>query len=91
MSGCDTGSGGTGEDFGLLNRAFLATGAEKVVSSLWSVDDAATADLLTTFIEARQSGLGEAAALRQAMLQTRESYPDPYYWASFTLTGQPAQ
>ena len=31
----------------------------------------------------------EADALREAMLATRDRYPDAYFWASFVLTGLP--
>ncbi|MCB9451161.1 MAG: tetratricopeptide repeat protein [Anaerolineaceae bacterium] len=89
LSGCETGSGGDGEDFGLLNRAFFAAGAEKVVSSLWQVDDAATATLLVAYMRARATHLNDAEALRDAMLETRERYPQVYYWASFALNGLP--
>jgi tetratricopeptide (TPR) repeat protein len=89
LSGCDTGSGGSGEDFGLFNRAFLTAGAQQIVASLWSVDEQATADLLTAFIQAWKNGVREDEALQQAMLATRQRYPEPYYWASFVLTGQP--
>jgi len=60
-----------------------------VVASLWRVDDAATAELLTTFIEVRTETGNDAEALRTAMLATRESHPEPYYWASFVLNGLP--
>jgi len=89
LSGCETASGGKGEDFGLLSRAFFAAGAPRVVASLWRVDDAATAELLTTFIEVRTETGNDAEALRTAMLATRESHPEPYYWASFVLNGLP--
>ena len=34
-------------------------------------------------------GQNPADALRQAMVSLRESYPHPYYWAPFVLTGRP--
>ncbi|MDX2240704.1 MAG: hypothetical protein NW224_08485 [Leptolyngbyaceae cyanobacterium bins.302] len=30
----------------------------------------------------------KAQALRQAMLTTKQSYPDPLNWAAFTLIGE---
>jgi CHAT domain-containing protein len=89
LSGCETGTGGTGEDFGVLNRAFISQGADRVMASLWKVDDAATTELLTNFAQAREDGGTSAEALRAAMLVTRETYSDPYYWASFVLNGLP--
>jgi CHAT domain-containing protein len=90
LSGSETGSDGTGEDFALLNRAFLEVGADRVVASLWSVDDAATSELLTAFVAQRQNWDNDAEALRAAMLATRNNNPDPYFWASFVLTGLPS-
>ncbi|MBI1278213.1 MAG: CHAT domain-containing protein [Anaerolineaceae bacterium] len=91
LSGCDTGSSGNGEDFGLFNQAFLSAGAQKVISSLWGVDDKATSVLLTAFYRARSNGEHEtdSQALRSAMLQIKEmpEYSNPFFWASFVLTG----
>jgi CHAT domain-containing protein len=56
------------------------------------VDDEATAFLITTYM-AERAAVGnkgnEADALRAAMLATREKYPEPYFWASFVLSGLP--
>jgi CHAT domain-containing protein/Tfp pilus assembly protein PilF len=87
LSGCETSTGGSGEDFGLMNRAFFATGAQEVVASLWVVDDRASADLLVSFIENRETYDDDAEALRQAMLTVREQHPEPYFWASFVING----
>jgi tetratricopeptide (TPR) repeat protein len=92
LSGCNTASGGNGEDFGVLTRAFFGAGAPRVVASLWSVDDEATAYLITTYMTERAAAGNtgnDADALRAAMLATREKYPEPYFWASFVLTGLP--
>jgi tetratricopeptide (TPR) repeat protein len=89
LSGCETASGGDGEDFGLMTRAFFAAGTPRVVASLWSVDDQATTDLLTTFMRERENYDNDADALRAAMLTTREQYAEPYFWASFVLSGLP--
>ncbi|MCA9892196.1 MAG: CHAT domain-containing protein [Anaerolineae bacterium] len=89
LSGCETGVLGTGNDFGQLNRAFLAAGAPRVIASLWTVDDMSTTELLTTYAGLRQTGLSDASALQQAIIQLRTEYSDPYYWAAFTLTGEP--
>ena len=89
LSGCNTASGGNGEDFGVLTRAFFAAGTPRVVASLWSVDDQATAFLITTYFAQRAKLDNDAEALRAAMLATRAKYPDPYFWASFVLSGLP--
>lgn len=89
LSGCETGTGGDGEDFGLLNRAFFGAGAPRVVASLWQVDDEATAVLLTAFYEKLETTDNYAEALQMAMLSTMEAYPNPFFWAPFVLTGVP--
>ncbi|MBI1278208.1 MAG: tetratricopeptide repeat protein [Anaerolineaceae bacterium] len=89
LSGCDTGSGGNGEDFGALSKAFMAAGAQQVVASLWSVDDNATSNLIATFMREWKTETNGADALRSAILETKVKYPEPYYWASFVLIGIP--
>jgi tetratricopeptide (TPR) repeat protein len=91
LSGCNTASGGSGENFGVMTRAFFAAGTPRVVASLWSVDDESTSLLITSFMAERKQGLSDAEALRKAMLITREKYPEPYYWASFVLSGLPGK
>ncbi len=88
MSACQTGLGKTfgGGIFGLA-RAWIHAGAAQVLASQWNVDDDATADLMTFFMEGLQKGDGSASAFRKAMLQTRAKHPDPALWASFNLFG----
>ncbi|MBL0086759.1 MAG: CHAT domain-containing protein [Ideonella sp.] len=61
--------------------------------SLWSVDDAATAALMTQFAQALSRPepyrYFPAEALRRAMLEVRRRRPDPAHWASFTTFGVP--
>ena len=91
LSACQTqlGTRSQGDDLVGLNRAFLYAGAPTVVASLWSVDDQATAGLMTAFYRHLRQGLGKAAALRAAQAEVRAEHPDPYYWAAFILTGDP--
>ena len=53
LSACQTGLGKEIKGEGLvgLTRAFMYAGAARVVVSLWSVNDKATADLMTMFYE----------------------------------------
>lgn len=90
LSACDTGQGEiTGDGVVGLSRSFIAGGVPSVLVSLWSVNDASTAQLMTEFYDQWQNqGVDKATALRNAMLKTRENYPNPYHWAAFTLIGE---
>src|SRR5262249_11105170 len=67
LSACQTGGGtlSRGEGVGGLARAFLYAGSKGVVCSLWSVDDASTADLMEALYGHLRDGKPAAEALRQ--------------------------
>lgn len=93
LSGCQTALGKEIKDEGLvgLARGFMHAGAPRVVASLWSVDDRATAELMKRFYTAMLSqGMRPAAALRAAKtgLHGEKGWAAPYYWAAFTLQGE---
>lgn len=89
LSACETQLGelSRGDELVGLTRAFFFAGTPTVVASLWSVDDEATAMLMERFYTHMKEGLGKAEALRQAQLDVRTKYPNPYYWAGFVLSG----
>ena len=90
LAACQTGTSRVepgDELFGLL-RGFLAAGAKSVAASLWAVDDAATATLMTHFYERLGQGASKAAALRAAQKATMQILPHPYHWAAFVLVGE---
>lgn len=70
-----------------LAQAFLAAGARRVVASQWSVSDASTSELVTTFLESIANSLQDshapsfASALHQAKQQIRRDkrWAAPYY------------
>ena len=89
LSACDTGRGTiTGDGVIGLSRSLITAGVPSLVVSLWSVPDAPTAELMVEFYEQLQQGQDKAQALRQAMLITKETHPDPRDWAAFTLIGE---
>ena len=94
LSACRTALGKEVRGEGLvgLTRAFMYAGSPRVVASLWRVDDAATAELMTRFY-AEMLGprkLRPAAALKEAQARVRSQsrWSDPYYWAGFVLQGE---
>jgi CHAT domain-containing protein len=89
LSACQTGLGKT-HDAGVvgLARAFQLAGVPRVVMSLWSVYDDATADLMRAFARNLRAH-PPAEALRLAMLEVRARRPDPAEWASFVIFGTP--
>jgi len=93
LSACQTALGKDirGEGMVGLNHAFMSAGSKSVVSSLWKVDDRATADLMRAFYESMlQRGMPPAAALRAAQLKMmqQEGTTAPYFWASFVIQGE---
>lgn len=90
LSACDTGIGPIGEE-GVENivNAFVEAGAQSVVSTLWEVEDHATAELMTNFYANLSRQEEKAEALRQAQLTMLKSGSPPYYWAGFELDGEP--
>jgi len=89
LSACDTGRGEiTGDGILGLSRSFIAAGSSSLLVSLWKVPDEPTGLLMQSFYQNLQDGLDKAQALRQAMLQTRQEYPNPFNWGAFTLIGE---
>jgi tetratricopeptide (TPR) repeat protein len=94
LSGCETGLGPVTQLEGTigLQRAFLARGAQRVLSSLWKVEDSATHQLMDRFYTNRlQPGATHAEALRRAQvsLSLEERFRHPRFWAAFQLFGAP--
>ena len=88
LSACDTGRGAiTGDGVVGLSRSFIAAGVPTVLVSLWAVPDAPTATLMTEFYQALQSGADKATALRQAILATKQQFPEIQAWGAFTAIG----
>jgi CHAT domain-containing protein/Tfp pilus assembly protein PilF len=93
LSACRTGLGKEirGEGLVGLTRGFMYAGAARVGTSLWNVDDAATAALMGRFYQAMlKDGELSAAALRTAQLyiMKQRRWQSPYYWAAFILQGE---
>jgi CHAT domain-containing protein/Tfp pilus assembly protein PilF len=92
LSACKTALGEeiSGEGLIGLTRGFIYAGANRVVASLWSVDDLATAELMTKFYANLEKGkMAPAAALRKAQIEMwrHQGWQFPYYWAAFQIQG----
>jgi CHAT domain-containing protein len=73
-------------------RGFMHAGAKRVISSLWNVNDKATAELMKRFYQGMLGNpqLTPSAALRQAQLAIwkETKWQAPYFWAPFVLQGE---
>ncbi len=90
LSACETGLNKVfaGDEILGLARGFLTAGAESLVLSLWTVNDAATARLMTAFYKSLQRGNGVAASLREAQLDFVREGVHPYFWSPFIAIGK---
>ena len=89
LSGCGTGLSvvTSGDELLGLVRGLLYSGTGAVLLTLWDVNDQSTAEFMKSFY-ARMAMTGDKSeALRQAVLELRDSYPDVYHWAPFVLVG----
>jgi CHAT domain len=82
--------GPVGEE-GVANivNAFVEAGAQTVVSTLWELEDHATAHLMTVFYDHLGRAEGKGQSLREAQLQMIASGDPPYFWAGFEVVGDP--
>lgn len=93
LSACQTALGKEirGEGLVGLTRGFMHAGASRVLASLWSVDDQATAELMGNFYRGMlRDKLSPAEALRKAQLEMAKKprYKSPHFWAGFSLQGE---
>jgi CHAT domain-containing protein/tetratricopeptide (TPR) repeat protein len=93
LSACNTGNGRLqlGEGIISIARGFFYAGVPGVVMTLWSVEDASSAQLMELFYKYLHKGLPKDEALRQAKLDflshcdQLETYP--YFWAGYVNIG----
>ena len=76
-----------------LARAFLHAGDRAVLATHWAVPSDATLKLVTRTLRERARGVGNAEALRRAMLplmngEDRLAFAHPSYWAPFMVVGE---
>lgn len=89
MSACQTAVGDDQAALGLAGIA-LKAGARSALATLWYVDDAATAELVTEFYrQLKINNISKAKALQRAQqhLIQQPRYQHPIFWAPFLLVG----
>lgn len=87
LSACETGLGFNstyGRSIG-LETAFKLAGVKSVMASLWEVPDDATSLLMRSFYSALAKGDYPQTALVKAQAEVAKQYPQPYYWAGFSI------
>jgi CHAT domain-containing protein/Tfp pilus assembly protein PilF len=93
LSACQTALGQEVRREGLigLTRGFMYAGAARVLASLWSVEDRATAKLMKSFYKyllVDELSAPEALRRAQSEMAAKPQYSSPYYWAGFSLQGE---
>lgn len=89
LSACESGMSGlfVGDETLGLVRGFLSAGARSMIVSLWTVNDAAAAELMLVMYASIENGNSPAAALRAAQLSFIERGEHPYLWSPFIAIG----
>jgi CHAT domain-containing protein len=90
LSACETGMNAVapGDELLGLTRGFLSAGSPTVMLSLWTIDDEATAELMTTFYEELAQKKSPATALRTAQVKLLQQRPHPFFWSPFIVVGR---
>ena len=89
LSACESGLGqlSAGDEVIGMNRAFLFTGADTVMSALWRISDVASGVVMKRFYRYLGEGDNKAEALRKAQVIVRRYFKHPAYWSGFRLVG----
>lgn len=94
LSACQTALGKEirGEGLLSLTRGFMYAGAERILASVWKVDDEATARLMEEYYRRifASPSLPPSRAMQAARQAVRRQkrWSAPYYWAGFVLQGE---
>ncbi len=91
LSACNTALGERvpGEGLRGLTQAFFAAGSQRVLGTLWEVDDQATSEWMRHFYQSLKKTRSPATALHDAQkaMAADPQWSAPYYWAGFVLAG----
>ena len=92
LSACNSGIGkvAQGDEFMGFKRALFSAGAASALISLWPVDDDSTQILMTDFHGRwKDQSLTRAMQAAQVKVLSDPKFANPFYWAAFTLVGDP--
>jgi CHAT domain-containing protein/Tfp pilus assembly protein PilF len=91
LSACNTALGEQvpGEGLQGLTQAFFAAGSQRVLGTLWQVDDQATSEWMRYFYQSLKKNRSPVAALHEAQkaMAADPQWSAPYYWTGFVLSG----
>jgi CHAT domain-containing protein len=89
LSACETGvvDINSTDSVSGLSKAFIQAGAKDIIMSLWSVDDQATKELMSSFYWEMKVKKNYAKALKVAKLKMITEGKHPFYWGAFVLNG----
>lgn len=93
LSACETGIGELkrGEGIISLARAFAYAGAKSIVTTLWSVNDKSTMQIMESFYRHLKKGLPKDKALWQAkqdyLAGAKGETAHPFFWSAFIPIG----
>ncbi|MDF1867548.1 MAG: CHAT domain-containing protein [Saprospiraceae bacterium] len=97
LSACETGIGELKRGEGLISlaRGFFYAGVRSIITTLWSIDDKPTAQIMENFYVNLKQNQTKDAALRSAKLtyinnQSSDAKTHPRYWAGFVPIGNMA-
>ena len=90
LSACQSAVDSPKAELGFAGLARSA-GVNTVVASLWNVADASTPTLMNKFYEQLRAGSLKSEALQKAQISLLKGkeFSHPFYWATFTLVGNP--
>lgn len=92
LSACETGIGDFQQGEGILSlaRGFSYAGAKSIVTTLWSIDDKSSLEIMVNFYGNLEDGERKDHALREAkidFIEDNSRRAHPIYWAAYIPIG----
>ena len=93
LSACNTGFGKIEDGEGIMSlaRGFMYAGVPSIISTLWSVNDQSTANIMKGFYKYLNDKDKKSVALQKAQVEYLNSSDNitahPFYWSGFILIG----